>query len=400
MSLLDAAERFASLDRSQVILDAERCLHTRDQHSECAACFNICPVGAITPGQPPSLDPKKCEGCLACLTVCPVGAYSADDAVTPLLNAVTHLEDQTLELLCELNPACEAGIAQTSVGIQVRGCLAGLGSGTYLALAALGLEQVVARTDACSTCKWAALQPEVEAQVARAKELLAAWGRGDSLRCVSGLDQAIERPLWNASNPPLSRRDLFRMLARQGQVAMARAMQYGQTQAGPRPGRNHKRTVNALGHLPAPSAAENLNLGEFGFGSLQVSAACTACAACARACPTGALQFEKDEDQTTFALKFAAPDCVACGLCVHVCAPDAIRLDRSPQFADIFGDAIAVLQAGELIKCEQCAALTAKRGATRLCELCQYRRENRFGSVLPPGFKRNKPVAVEQPDDY
>ena len=47
MSLLDAAERFASLDRSQVLLEPKRCLHAQDQFSECAACFEVCPAGAV-----------------------------------------------------------------------------------------------------------------------------------------------------------------------------------------------------------------------------------------------------------------------------------------------------------------------------------------------------------------
>ena len=94
MSLLDAAERFASLDRSQVLLDAKRCLHSQDRGSECAACFDICPVNAITASKPPALAAEACQGCFACIPACPTGAYRVDDDVSSLINCVTHVDHQ------------------------------------------------------------------------------------------------------------------------------------------------------------------------------------------------------------------------------------------------------------------------------------------------------------------
>ena len=99
MNLFNIADRFAALDRSDVVLDTKRCLHSLYRFSDCKACYDICPVDAITPGKVPGLDSTKCQTCLACLPVCPVGAFTADDGVASLLNAVTHLEGGTLELL-------------------------------------------------------------------------------------------------------------------------------------------------------------------------------------------------------------------------------------------------------------------------------------------------------------
>ncbi len=56
MSLFDAAERFAAMDRSQVILDPKRCLHSLDQNSTCSACLGLCPENAILEGKPPSTE--------------------------------------------------------------------------------------------------------------------------------------------------------------------------------------------------------------------------------------------------------------------------------------------------------------------------------------------------------
>ncbi len=150
---------------------------------------------------PQYLDAEKCGTCLACLTVCPVGAYSADDAVTSLLNSIAHLEGDQVELLCAKNEQADKGTEASSTGIQVRGCLAGLGTGTYLALAALGLEHVILRTEACSACEWVNLRPEIKSQVDRAEHFLAAWDKAAVLTCVSTLENAVDRPLVERGQP-------------------------------------------------------------------------------------------------------------------------------------------------------------------------------------------------------
>lgn len=390
MSLVDAAERFAAMDRSAVELNAARCLHSLDRNSACEACFAICPVCAIEAGKPPTLDSERCENCLACLTVCPVGAYSADDAVSALLNSVAHVENADLELVCARNPQPEKGASENSIGILVKGCLAGLGTGAYVALAPFGLERIIPRTEACSACQWASLRLEIEAQIARARRFLAAWDKTEAIAASYATNEMVDRPLWNAENPPLSRRELFRMMARQGQIAMARAMENGGHTTGRRPGRDRLRLLCAVAHLPAPQDETSTEPGELGFAAVSVTADCTACAACARACPTDALKFEKDEDNTNFGLKFSAPACIGCDVCARVCLPGAVTVNHNPSFAEVFGAEEVKLQEGELVKCKRCGALTAKRGDNQLCDLCEYRRTHPFGSILPAGYKASR----------
>ena len=395
MSLFAAAEWFAALDRSSVTLNTERCLHSQDRFSGCQACYDICPVSAITPGKPPALDSEKCQSCLACLTVCPVGAYAADEAVVSLLNAVTHLEAGALELLCERNPQAALGISEASTGIRVRGCLAGLGPGAYLALATFGLEHIRVRTDACSGCKWGTLPRQVEVQVRQAQQLLEAWGKAETLDCVSELESPVERPLWEATNPPLSRRDMFRMLAQQGKVAMARAIENEQTKPGHRPGRDRLRLLGAVAHLPAPQPGYTGSIMDMDFAWVSVSETCTACGVCAHVCPTSALQFEKNEAEKAYTLTFSARNCIGCEMCMHVCAPSAVSVNHTPTFAQIFGEETMTLQEGELVKCERCGILMAAKPNVHLCPLCEYRQTHPFGSMLPPGLKGIRPQVAE-----
>ncbi len=382
MSLLNAAERFASIDRSQITLDPKRCLHVQDQYSDCAACFDICPVQAIAIGKPPTLDSEKCESCLACLPTCPVGAFHADDEVKDLLTCVAHIEDQPVELLCEFHSHPESGVDSESIGIQIQGCLAGLGGGALLALSALGVKRLTLRTDSCSTCEWHSLHPEIHLQARRATHFLSAWGSNITIPCVDEIESSVERPLWSAKNPPLSRRDLFRMMAKQGQVSLARAMENGVTASKRQPGRDRLRVLSAVSHLPEPSSTTNLN--EFGFATLTISESCTACGACGRACPTEALHFERNNEAMTYSLTFSAQNCIGCNLCDHVCLPDAITLNHEPAFEQVFSVKEAqVVESGSLVRCERCKSLMAARDDVKLCPLCEYRRTHPFGSMMP-----------------
>lgn len=385
MSLLDAAERFAAIDRSQILLDAGRCLHSYDQVSECSSCYEVCPVSAITAGKPPVLDTEHCQSCLACLPVCPVGAYRGDDDVADLLKCATHVEDPVVEILCGPHPHPEAGLGQDVVGIQIRGCLAGLGTGAYLTLSTLGTKRVLSRTDNCRDCKWGALHSRIQDQAVRANRFLSAWDLEEVVNCVSDIGSPVERPHWNAKNPPLSRRDLFRMMARQGQVAMARAMENGVSAAEHKPGRDRLRLLSAVAHLPDPQTHGSWEVVDgLNFATLSVSEACTACGACSKACPTQALKLIRDEEAMTFSLSFIPQNCIGCDLCDHVCMPDAIHLNHSPAFEEVLGTREPVIAAsGGMVRCEHCRSWIAKRDGVRLCSLCEYRRTHPFGSLIP-----------------
>lgn len=381
MSLLNAAERFASIDRSQVTLDSTRCLHSQDQHAECAACFSLCPVNVIIAGKPPVLDTEGCRSCLACLPACPVGAYQGDDDVSNLLNCISHIEVQTIEILCGLHPHPETGSAD-SIGIQIQGCLAGLGTGAYTTLIALGMERIILRADACSTCEWHSLHRDILSQTERANRFLSAWDKVDPIHFMDELKAPAERVIWKVSNPPLSRRDLFRMMAKQGQVALARAMENGMVASKRQAGRDRLRLLSAVSHLPQASSAADLH--GLGFAALTISNACTACGACGRVCPTEALRFTKNEEETTFSILFSAQNCICCDLCEHVCLPGAITLNHEPTFEQVFGVKEAqVVESGSLVRCERCKTLMAARDDAKLCQLCEYRRTHPFGSIMP-----------------
>ncbi len=387
MNLLTFAERLAGSDRSAVTFHPERCLYALDKDATCSACFTCCPAQAIAAGSPPTLDSEKCQSCLACLPLCPTGAYSADDSVTNLLTCAARLENSALELVCGLHPQPEMGAAVSIAGMQVHGCLAGLGAGALMALAALGFKQIDLCVDACAECPWGSLRPQIEAQVAETQRLLAPWGKAEVLSLRSTLENPLARPLWRAEDPPLSRRDLFRVAAFQSKVTLARAMENGEASEPRQPGRDRLRKLKAAFALGEPLDTQ-LPLPASDFAALYATEACTACGACERACPTEALALRTDAEKSRFQLVFYAQNCIACGFCLRACAPNALLMEGLPPFEQVFRTQLpGLLQDGELRRCDRCNTPFAARPGVKLCPTCQYRQSHPFGSQMPPGFK-------------
>jgi ferredoxin len=386
VNLFTAAERLAAIDRSEITLDAGRCLHSRDKFAACEACLNVCPADAIQADKPPRLDSTACASCLTCLPLCPSGAFSADDSVADLLNCAARIESRAVELVCQAHPRAETGLSAGATGIRLRGCLAGLGSGTYLALAALGVEQVTLRLDACGECPWASLRGQAEKQFNEAKQLLSAWGRAETLCLTDALTEPVERLLWDVKNPPLSRRDMFLLVSRQGQIALARAIENQPPKAGKSIGRNRTRMIHAAAQL-GDLQDGSVSLAGMDFAMLTINESCSACGACARICPTDALTFESDEEAHRYALRLSPKECINCEACIHVCMEKAVSVDSAPMAEQVWGPKEAVLlQSGELSRCEHCSAPFAARQGIRLCPTCEYRRKNPFGSRLPAGM--------------
>ncbi|MEN6410630.1 MAG: 4Fe-4S binding protein [Anaerolineaceae bacterium] len=387
MNLFDAAERFASIDPAQVHLDSGCCLYSRDQNSNCSNCFDICPEGAIQPGKPPVLNPEVCKSCMACLPVCPVGAYQAEDRASNLYTCVSRIEGTSVELICGLHPLPQTGADAATTAVQIQTCLASLGVGIYAGLTALGLEHILVRTDACAQCPWQSLKPAIQKQVEKAQGFLAGWEKPKEIRCVDHLDQPVERPLLQAKTPPMTRRDLFRMAALQTKAALARELNPGVMDEKQHINPDRLRLTAAVSRLGDPESADRTALEGLEFATLTVADTCTACGACARACPSNALRLYVNESETRFALALEPRLCMGCEVCVQVCAPAAITVNQEPVYQEAFPSNVVALQSGELSKCQRCGTRMVKRSGVTLCPMCEFRRKNPFKQAAPPGIK-------------
>jgi ferredoxin len=396
MDILSLSEQLAGIDRHLITFDPEACLNTSRRFAKCELCHEICPTDAIQPDHPlPNFDQNQCVKCNACLPICPVGAYKAEDAVLNLLKCVSRFQLHSMEILCEKHPAPAKGAPTTDIAYQVRGCLAGLGPEAYLALFALGAESVIVRTDNCENCPWGSLRPRIESQIREAKTFLHVWEWEGKLSSLSETteNEEHERPIWNTENLPVSRRDLFRLSSHQGEFVLARELAVDPKSEIHHPSHNRARllaTIRKLIETNPPSCDTVLN--NLGFATLTIDESCTACGACSRICPTGALIFESNTKEKTYRLSFAPELCIDCGVCLHACMPHAITLNSIPSFQYVFGSTKPItLREGGLSRCEGCKAWFASDVGEEYCPGCEYRRKHLYGSMIPrdwqPGTK-------------
>jgi Fe-S-cluster-containing hydrogenase component 2 len=387
--LLSQTERLAAIGETSISLNISRCLHSKFDVFECDACYSVCPVEAIQASKLPELDTEACQNCLACLPVCPTDAFSAKDAFQPLLYCTTRIEANSIELLCQLNNNNALVTENAEAGIRIKGCLAGLGVGALVVLLILDYQEIVLRLDSCGECPWGSLQPRIKKHYSQIQKLLKPWHKVGTLSLVEDpvLGPTDDRPIWDTDNPPLSRRALFKMVGRQGQITIARALESSETNFNKRPGRDRLRLVKAVEMLSErEQEIASCDLDPFGFAVLSISEDCSACGVCTRVCPTETLQLEIEENR--FKLKFLPQHCIGCEICKHLCMPGAIKIKHSSAFTDVFGNPDGViLHQGDLGACKKCKQPFAFKENKMFCSLCDFRQKNPFGSVINPGIQ-------------
>lgn len=389
MNLLSISEKLFQPANASIRLDAERCLHAFDRFADCQACVEICPEQAFTFGPPPLMKESNCSDCRACLPACPVDAFEGKDSVSDLMQWAPQLQDETVEILCQRHPRPGTGPAANHVGLQIQGCLAGLGTGALVEAGRAGFGQIILRLDACEKCPWRQLEPVIKRQLWSANDLLTLWPPSPTIEYweeVPRLDK--DRPHWTAESPPLSRRGLFRRMRDRGRSSLAEAFidaTEETTDRSRRAGRDHQRLARMLAHRPSASALHQPVPPDPPLAAVRVTLDCSACGACARICPTGALEFFQDREKSTFELTLTTPFCIGCRACVHACPAVAVEVISQPALDQVLNPGLrSILLQGKLQICERCGAPFAASPKIDLCPVCSARRENPFG---PPGVK-------------
>ena len=131
-----------------------------------------------------------------------------------------------VELLCALHPPHPETGRGGGIGDPVPGCLAGLGAGTLVLLS-------IARDRKGQPAHWMPARNapgrfySTRANT-RSPRRGCSWRRGAdpaSWPCSVERDEAGGTLAVGLEDPPMSRRDMFRLVAQQGKIAMARAME-------------------------------------------------------------------------------------------------------------------------------------------------------------------------------
>lgn len=384
MNLFSIVEKLAQ-DNSAVAFDAAKCARSVDRFSKCDLCVTACPTAAIRLDQRIAFDDKTCVSCGACLHLCPLGAFTGEDRVIDLFNCTPRLPDKrVIQLTCSHHPAPELGPSR-SITLRTNGCLASLGVSAYFWLLAEGTGEVIVRLDACASCEIGKVGAEISQTVAHVRSILNVRDQADRvIKIETAREDFKPVDVYDAKEPPLSRRDLFRSVAAQAPKIATQVLPMIDTRPtkGKRPPLERRRLINVLKRLPADDPSRPLASDSVpGIVRKTASSKCTACNACARVCPTGALSLNATE--ADFRLMYSVGACTDCGACMDVCKPGALAREGMPTFGEFIAAEPTVLISGSLRVCEKCGAKFAGTSNGDLCSICEFRQQNPFGSRIP-----------------
>lgn len=372
--LLALTEQFSG---EAITLHRERCLNARFRAVGCTRCAEACPAeGAIVmaDGQP-TLHRQACVQCGLCLHHCPTGAYSQPGALADkLVKTVAALPAGAVDLICPYHASPACGPAPQAV--HVKRCLAALSPATLLELATQEREIWLDDTH-CSGCPLRKIHSVLVETVAEANGWAGLLDQAVPARLRTGQSEPIspiDRPVYEADRPPLSRRSLFGSFKKAGQEQAAAKETVGLVKGG-----KATPVSERLPQFLPYQRVRVLQIFEEKSPNLQLAGPasptpptaplpildvavdptrCTACGLCARFCPSGALKYMSVDEE--FALVFQPKLCLGqvCDICVLACPERAVVTQPAVVSAALLAKKPLIV--GALAKCQKCGEPIAK----------------------------------------
>ncbi len=342
-----------------------RCTRFRFRYSDCRRCEQACPHAAIRlSDEGVALAEERCRHCGLCVSACRTEAFStASLAPLGLIERARGLSSISI--------ACAPCGADADAVVP---CLGALGPALLAYLVKQGTELNLVGSDHCLRC----------VHGARGSEQLAL-----NLEAVESLRMADAAGQWAGISQP--QRTGAAAGARQGDERRAARRQFFRRLSSPGDTRPRNGSAKATAAAPlrairaarvAPSAQRDLlqmlGLADAGAplaahpslpaGDLRLDAGCTACEACARACPTGALQVR--ENSTAWALGFEAALCVACDVCIETCQPRVLHLREAIAASNFVKREAVALHGLPKRRCTRCDRSFTAATDSALCGVC------------------------------
>ena len=330
----------------------------------CTRCQDACPTDAISLPDGPFIDTALCTACGVCAAACPAGAILHPAGSTLLKNL------SRMPVRRKVNAVCFNTRHTDNATLRINACLSSLGVETLVGIAALDVHTMRFIRGNCRTCaKGDSLRGFMQS-LAQTRNLLYCTRSQTAFSIVapappdSPCPHNKKRPAANGSH--LSRRGFFQ-LARSG-LASPHPTDHEQ----PHPEQTHGRQTPPSSRIVLHRALKQLRAAggmpvELPNATLSINSACTACGACAKSCPTGALEFS--ETDGSFQLRFSVWKCIDCGLCEKICRTRSLSRHKT-RLDSFVNDNPIPLVSGPLLVCSRCRAHSATLVDDRYCQLC------------------------------
>lgn len=350
---------------SQPEYRASRCTRFRYRYSGCSRCADACPHEAVELGDEGiKISATACQNCALCAAACPTEALLADNL--PRIEVLKRVAKRP-----EVTFACAPS---ESKGDEIVPCLGALDAAMLAYLASRGIAVTLAGTQHCAECVHGARgEARLGLNLEVVEALRAKVGNNKWVDIVVP-DESESDPVKIEHNP--SRRHLFRRFVGRGADQMTRPVTASEA---------HPVPLKAI-RFAAPFSTAGRELLQILFNtpqetptSLSVHAAllaaqvgiqpgCTACEACARACPTGSMQIR--ESGTAWKLGFEFTRCVGCGVCVEVCQPNVLYFKDEMENLAKSPEPVTLHALGKQ-RCARCDRFFISPVPEEICPICE-----------------------------
>lgn len=342
---------------------APRCVRYRYRYSECRRCAEACPHEAVELlDEGIRLDPARCQNCALCTAACPSAALAADNlARIELLKRAIKQE--------RFSFTCAPSGAQADAIVP---CLGALDAAMLAYLAKRRIATELNGGHHCAECPHGARgAAQLDANLDGAAALQEAAAPEEWV--AASVNEPEEQPE-RKRDFRAGRRQLFRRLIGRGMDQVARA-------ATPSAELRVEEKAIRAGPWFVPEMRELLQIvcktngrGDFPLQAqpalplmeLRLQRGCTACEACFRVCPTGAIQIREDEE--SWNLVFLFDRCVGCRVCLEVCQPRVLQaqdaFDATPERGP------SVLRQLAKQRCDRCDRFFVSPEPGSTCPVC------------------------------
>lgn len=347
------------------------CKRSRLRSSDCEQCVQVCPSDAIVlDGGPRILE--ECMDCGLCVASCPTGVFRSspetDQHLTSLLRDLRARPkpsgtEGTLVVRCHLAQNKHQHLITVS-------CLGVISEFTVVIAAALGFREIRLLQGDCSRCRLRTGKLLFDRSLEKARMLL------DDL----GFENLILRLEQKWKKDAVTRRQFLSGTAVRSRICSTPYLEHvADSRADPQRtghrGSDNRCRQDARQILIDLLREEVLHGGGFdrplSWWKLQIDAdRCSACAVCARICPTGAIVEESYPDRQLIGLEVMR--CTNCGLCIEACPDEAIKFGEPVYIGDCLDGKWNQLVKNRLSPCSVCGDPVTPASSGR-CPTCDRR---------------------------